>query len=304
MLGLSQITGGVHGIQLIGPVGETIFSFELWPMFPDETAPPSPVPSSAPTPAATPGSMTAAPLRIDGLARVVADRLRVRSAPGTGTDSQRLEPLLGIGTIVFVIDGPVAGSGYDWYRIAPATFGNGGDQDEFRYWGDPGPIGWVASADRDGTPWIVGARADCPDLAGSNESLSVVERLGPLVALSCYGDASIQFRAQLSSPGFSDLFGEGTEPDPMYPSTYWAAPLSVEEGASFGTVLDPIRFPNGFPDTTIYAWMVVGHFDDGAAATCGTNGNPEEPSVAAIILTCRTTFVVTDLVPFEPIDLT
>ncbi len=202
--------------------------------------------------------------------------------------------------MLFVIDGPVAGSGYDWYRIAPASFGNGDDQNEFRYWGDAGPIGWVASADRDGTPWIVGAKADCPDPAASNEGLAVVERLGPLVALSCYGDESIRFHAKLSGPGFIDGFGEGAQPDPMYPGTYWAAPLSVDDYATFGTVLDPARFPNGkadiSPDTV---WNVVGHFDDEAAATCGINGKSDDQSVAAIILTCRTTFVVTDLVPTD-----
>ena len=43
----------------------------------------------------------------------------------------------------------------------------------------------------------------------------------------------------------------------------------------------------------------MGHFDDVAATTCGIDGKPEDLSVAAIILTCRTTFVVTELVPVE-----
>lgn len=88
------------------------------------TAPPSTAPSD-PTPAATPPPVTLGPLRIDGLARVVADGLRVRSAPEVSAASERLQPLLGTGTMLFVIEGPVEGSGYDWYRIAPASFGNG-----------------------------------------------------------------------------------------------------------------------------------------------------------------------------------
>ena len=82
----------------------------------------------------------------------------------------------------------------------------------------------------------------------------------------------------------------------MYPYDYWATPLSVEEGASFGTVLDPARFPNGFPDTTSHVWNVIGHFDGEAAAACRYLGKGDDQSVAAILLTCRTTFVVTDLV--------
>lgn len=264
---------------------------------PPSTAPPSTAPPD-PTPAATPlTSLMSGPLRIDGLALVVADRLRVRSAPGTGADSVRLEPLLEAGTMLFLIEGPMGGSGYDWYRIAPATFGNGGDQHEFRYWGDAGPIGWVASADRDGTPWIVGAKADCPDPAASIEGLSAVERLGPLVALSCWGDATIQFHAKRGSQGFAEGFGEGAGPDPMYPNAYWGAPLSVDDYATFGTKLDRDRFPNGERDIPPGSvWNVVGHFDDEAANTCGIDGRPEDPSTTAAILTCRTTFVVTDLV--------
>ena len=199
--------------------------------------------------------------------------------------------------MLFVIEGPVAGSGYDWYLIAPATFGNGGDQGEFRYWGDSGPIGWVASTDQDGTPWIVGAKVDCPDAATPSEDLSAVERLGPLVALSCYGHAPIRFRAKLSSRTFVDGFGEGAGPDPFYPDTYWATPLSVQEAASFGTVLDRARFPNGDAEISrAGVWTLVGHFDDVAAPSCGTVGKPKSQSVAAAILVCRTTFVVTDLV--------
>lgn len=167
--------------------------------------------------------------------------------------------------------------------------------------GARGPLGWVASADRDGTSWIVGGKVECPDFAGSHEDLSAVERLGPLVALSCYGDATIQFRAKLGSQGFADGFGEGTEPDAMYPNAYWAAPLSVDDYATFGTKLDRARFPKGEADVIPYdaVWNVVGHFDDKAAAACGIGGRPEDQSAAAFILMCRTTFVVTDLVPTD-----
>jgi hypothetical protein len=306
VLSFSDNGGVVQRIYLFGPDGETIYYFSLWPMLPDDPTLAIRDSTPASTPAPTPPPLTSGPLRIDGLARVVVDRLRVRSAPGTGADSERLEPLLETGAMLFVIEGPVAGSGYDWYRIAPASFGNDGDHDEFRYrnkgpWWSEGPVGWVASADRNGTPWIVGARVECPDLAASNEDLSVVERLGPLVALSCYGHTSIQFRAKLSSPMFVDGFGEGAGPDPLYPDTYWATPQLVEEGASFGSVLDPARFPNGegYIPQDVAVWNVAGHFDDEAATACGIFRKLDDQSAAAFILMCRTTFVVTDLVPTD-----
>ena len=115
-----------------------------------------PVPATTALPPLVPG-----PLRIDGLARVVVDRLRVRSAPDVRASSERLEPLLDSGTMLFVLDGPVAGSGYDWYRVAP--LGDGGDPHyEFDYY-YAGVAGWVASGARDGAPWIIGLDPDCPD---------------------------------------------------------------------------------------------------------------------------------------------
>lgn len=38
VLGLSDNGGVVQGIYLLGPDGETIYSFSLWPMLPDETS--------------------------------------------------------------------------------------------------------------------------------------------------------------------------------------------------------------------------------------------------------------------------
>jgi hypothetical protein len=258
---------------------------------------------SAHAPTATPTPHVAGdPLRIDGLAQVIADRLRVRAVPEVSDSSARLEPLLETGTLLFVVDGPVSGSGYDWYRIAPTGFGNGGDQGEFRYWGDAGPIGWVASADRDGEVWIEGLKVSCPQTDGYDEGLLKIEALGPLAALSCYGNTPIQFRAVLSSPGFVDEFGEGAGPGPLYPTTYWSAPSSMSHSSTFGTVLDPDRFPNGADDIDDSGLFdVIGHFDDEAAVDCLTGATPDGSSVAAW-LTCRTTFVVTDVVPFTGID--
>ena len=257
------------------------------------------------------------PLRVDGLALVIADGLRVRSEPEVGFASE-LPGFFAAGSRLFVLDGPVAGSGYDWYQVAPLAEGEDhGDawdrtwhdgvefRPELRYRGIAEPIGWVASAARDGTPWIVGLPSDCPDL-DRYLGMGFDMGLSPLVALSCYGDAVIQFEG---SGGFT--IAENDHLDSYVGATglprwlmdrslrrYWFPTGIIDPGEFFGTVLDPAHFPNGFPEANGYEWRVVGHFDDQAASTCRTdNGSDHPDDPYATVLMCRATFVITDLAP-------
>jgi hypothetical protein len=79
------------------------------------------------------------------------DRLRVRSRPSVGDDSARYEPLLSQLDTLEVLDGPVAGSGYWWYRVRLADWEelrlSDGRRDRIR-------TGWVAAADHDGSRWL------------------------------------------------------------------------------------------------------------------------------------------------------
>ncbi len=113
----------------------------------------SAMPESTPTPSASriPGTnLTPVPSRapvvlsVGDHAQVVTNDLRLRSKPSVGSDSQKYEPLLQRGNGLWVLGGPVAGSGYSWYRVARAT----------QWVGDTFGEGWVASAARDGTPWV------------------------------------------------------------------------------------------------------------------------------------------------------
>jgi serine protease inhibitor len=110
----------------------------------------APTPTTRPVvtspPAATPGVAPAA-LAPGSLAVTVSDRLRVRSQPRVSDDSTRYEPLLPTGTELLVIEGPVRGSGYEWYRVAPVSLTLSGGATE----------GWVAAGDHDGTPWVAAA---------------------------------------------------------------------------------------------------------------------------------------------------
>ena len=107
-----------------------------------------PAASPPPTPRPVPDALVA-----DTMAVVTqeGDRLRVRTAPGVGEDSLKLNPLLGTGTRMLVISGPVAADGYDWYEVRTEK-------------GAGPPYGWVAV--RQGRGGL--DRADgtgCPDPA-------------------------------------------------------------------------------------------------------------------------------------------
>ena len=139
---------------------------------PTNTAPPSPtatataMPTATATPTATPAPTASAVPADPFLGQVVvtvSDRLRVRSQPRVSDDSIRYEPLLPLGTELFVLDGPASGSGYTWYKVRPVSF----------IGLDPPGEGWVAMAGKDGEPWI--ALAEDP-IAGVEVVRSSVTR--------------------------------------------------------------------------------------------------------------------------------
>ena len=131
--------------------------------------------SPVPTPAVTPRPVPPA-LAADSLAVVTAagDGLRVRSAPGTGSDSKKLTPLLPKGTRMLIVDGPVVADGYDWYEIQTDTFEGAIDL-----------YGWVAAADKDGGAWIKPTAPACP----AELDAMAIAMTSPMDLLACYGDA-------------------------------------------------------------------------------------------------------------------
>lgn len=127
------------------------------------TSEPSPSASggSSASPSIPVSSPTASPLASPGVPEpdtvfvTVSDRLRVRSEPRISDDSIMYDPLLPIGTELFVLDGPVSANGYTWYKVAPVSFAE---------LDGPG-YGWVASAGKDGEPWIAPATGATANLA-------------------------------------------------------------------------------------------------------------------------------------------
>jgi hypothetical protein len=144
---------------------------------PSHEAPPSPAESTV-APGPTPGP---AKLAWDTIAVVTkaGDGLRVRTAPGVGADSKKLEPLLPSGARMLVVDGPVAADGYDWYEVRV----------------EDGLFGWVAAGKQD-EAWIRGTEPKCTDDLDVNATW-IVARIDYLV---CYGDTAVRLFGRPDDP--------------------------------------------------------------------------------------------------------
>jgi len=114
-------------------------------------------------------------------AATVVDGLRIRSKPRVADDSFKLEPLLPLGSQVYVLDGPISASGYAWYEVAPL-----GSRTL--------PQGWVAAGSRTGEPWLAPGNFRCPPVPTDFKSLAA---LPPAVGLACFPRTPITVVARL-----------------------------------------------------------------------------------------------------------
>lgn len=252
--------------------------------------------------AATTAVPTSAPLKPNDVAQVVTTDLVVRSAPGGGADSEIYPGALAAPTLLFVVDGPVTASGYDWYLVDPFTMDNSQPPVDWR-------LGWVAAGSRDGTEaWIGPAAPNCPA-----PDVDALIALSPIAALACYGDRPLTLDGSFG--GFSSVVPGVIQP-------YW-----------LGVTVHMLRPPDTPPDApltgpTLYfhvpgdqpfdprtldfevgtAVRVVGHFDDPAAQTCvagplpgpqPTPGSLADEILAdkAVVLFCRGLLVVIEASP-------
>ena len=221
---------------------------------------------------------------LDAVVSVVEGPLRVRSLPRVADDSDKFDPLLQTGQLLFVIDGPIRASEYDWYLVQTI--------------GGPGHVGWVASADHDGTAWLELANVDCP---ADPEAVDVGQMAGE-IRLHCYGSRELQLFGSISSgPMCGDGGGVG--------GTEWVASCrtSLFMGPDEVPLLDPdgvVQLPPDWPDGGPFDAMVVAHMDDPAARTCEPSGSEVSPypelAKASAVVSCRATFVVTSFEPAAP----
>ena len=258
------------------------------------TATPQASPSSEPSPSAEPSPSTEPVIAVNGLGVVTTSDLRVRSKPEVSDDSELLTPLLDFSRQVYVVDGPVTASGYDWYQVQPIN--TPGESEEL-------PFGWVAAADKDGTPWLVSDAPQCEAVTTSAEFGAI----RPILGLACYGNEELSFAARLVQPEATcgvDI-GWTIEPDWLASTcpqpTYLLAQAESDEflDVAFDPALDTTGLEPGVESADWQAVTVTGHFDHHAAKTCNgvSNGEPVPLDPDEIVLRCRSTFVVTDVEP-------
>jgi hypothetical protein len=237
--------------------------------------------------AATPD--VTATLRPDAVAEVVTSDLVVRSEPAISDTSTIYPDALDAPMLLYVLDGPVAANGYDWYLVKPfhADLLPHGDELVIQPL-----IGWVAAAGRDGETWIEPASIDCPA-----PDLDQVRYLSPIARLACFGHQELELAGEFAGCFVSD---PGTTSPAWLNHTGCAL---VPEGYREGEVVpDPgglvMRMDGdvGMPHVIRAPIVVTGHFDDPVASTCKLNSgasviDPRPPEL--VVLGCRTQFVVT-----------
>ena len=220
------------------------------------------------------------------VAVTVVDSLRVRSEPRISEDSYKEKPLLPLGTTLYVLDGPVSASGYDWYQVFPLA-------------SRTLPQGWVASASRDGEPWIADGDFACPAMPIDIRSLAA---LRPGVGLACFPRVPIEVKARLIRLG-GELDGGAYTPG-WFGVGQLGGMLLVEPEVTrppadprkwFILMLDPAgRHPDVLPVGEVV--KVTGVFDHPAAAAC-TFDSGREPVPSQ---DCRLMFAVKRLVVIRP----
>jgi len=246
----------------------------------DPSTSPLPSPSDAPSPPAEPTSRPPASPAVDPGFRpdtavvTLTGDLRVRSKPGTGSDSAKLEPLLRAGVRLLVIEAAVDADGYAWYHVLPF---------------EPGyPSGWVAAGSRDGEAWVGADQTPCPTTPVDRAELG---SLGIYGGLACFGDREIQVTGLITC-SLADV--DFTVTGPSWLSIDSTCELDGEEG------LLPYPFnPDGLALTypTQGRFKLTGHFADPQSSLCHWAIDPPAQDPAEIVAGCRSDFVVTKMEP-------
>jgi hypothetical protein len=234
------------------------------------------------------------PRRSNVAAITVSDRLRVRSLPEISDSSIRYDPLVRLGSRMWVLDGPTLADGYAWYQVVVPIPGSDGSVSRWH-------SGWVAAAGLDGERWIENATIECPDT--DRPTLADLARVrqrpvddGPL---ACYGSADIRI------DGLARLHcADAPSGDP---ATDWLSAgagrwLEIVDGKRrLEARVDPDAFDGVACDQPLSRrYRLTGHFNDPAATDCPTTGLAVPGTDARVaIYRCRTYFVATDAVPLR-----
>ena len=241
---------------------------------------------------------------------VVTDDLRVRRAPGVIDSSTTLEPRLERGAKLFVAEGPVESTGFEWFHVllfdGELTMPGKVVDEEVFY------DGWVAAADTNGERWLEPFKPACPTKPDSVEALLALgnsdEDRGA-TTLACFAGEPITIMARIFDCDVSAEFagtdrcgaetGGGTLGPGWFDDSrqFIAAPdgkLDQER------MLDLNADPQGqYPDPMPYGQrvLVTGQYNHPAADACTLTWYSP---VSHPTVDCRTTFAVTRIEPVEP----
>lgn len=263
------------------------------------TASPEPRPSDVATtvPGGSPPALATvvpagSPFPIDSVVVTIEDRVRLRSKPEVSESSVKFEPTLPLGTALYVLGGPVAGSGYIWYEVVPLTANGIGDA-------------WVAAGSRSGLPWLASGRFPCPPIPAD---LRTLRGLPYGVGLACFAQTPITVRAQISdcncdidwavwfTPNWftsETLLVEPTdgEPPSIHESSDWF-PLYLDPAGEFPDPLPIREYLGGTSWSDPGTVEITGMFDHPAAAGCTLTEMDSQPEPSN---GCRLKYAVTKI---------
>jgi hypothetical protein len=225
---------------------------------------------------------------VGGVVTTLADDgLRVRSEPRISDDAFKFEPLLPLGTDLYVLNGPVSASGYAWYEVVPLASRSL-------------PSGWVASADRDGKPWIAVGEFACPKVPTDFRSLAA---LAAGVGVHCFPRVPITVEARLVDNCNIDPPVSWLEPRWFNGVAELIAPTDRVGPGCFDAFLLNLEPTVEQPEVLGQIVQVTGVFDHPTAARCTwTTWDPIEQKSAEPVASsaCRLTFAVSQLLVHGP----
>jgi hypothetical protein len=233
----------------------------------------------APTPEVTAEPSAATGFAPDTLVSVIEGPLRVRSKPSVDADSEKFTPLLDSGQRLFVISGPVQGSGYNWYLVRPVA--KRVTQD-----------GWVSAGSREGVPWLQTAAVDCPPVP----TLADIGALDPALRILCFAGRELTFTTTIA-------WGGNCSGSVLFDQPDWLASCATtfRWGGKTSTVI--VAVPPELADAVgsndtgdTFSAKVTAHLDDPGGLTCKAKaGTPGDPVIVSstVVLDCRAIFVAT-----------
>lgn len=265
----------------------------------DSGDPSGPVAPSAST-SASPGPSTAVPpgsIAPDSLVETQVERLSVRGGPSI--DAERLGSLE-LGTVGYVVDGPVEGDGFTWYLVSamglPPNSGCAGPFVTDPY-NCPAWFGWLAGTSEGGDEWLAPYGRDCPTAPLTAESV-ILGRTN-LDRLACFGAEPITYRAYWpelpDDGGGGDSCASQDEPSGwLYCQSANETYVTIDEaGVGTAVSIDPA---SGVSMPARGTWIELRvHLDDPRAEGCGEAAAvaiDDERPPEQHVLECRALMVV------------